>query len=638
MCNCKEDNEENIKKPIIRIVIAVIIVIIGVVLEHQTNSLILFTNPIVKLVFYFISYLIAGYEVLINAFKRILKLEAMDETVLMSIATIGAFILGDYQEAVAVMVFYQIGELFQDYSMDRSRDSIKELVDITPEFANVLRNGKIEKIDPATVRVGEIVVVNPFEKIPIDGEIVEGSTMLNTSALTGESIPRYVTIGDKVSSGLINNEKLIKIKTTKEFKDSTASKIIDLIENATEKKSNSENFISGFAKIYTPIVCLIALLTFVIPIALQYFVLKINPEFAIWGYRALTVLVISCPCAILISVPLAFFSSLGTASKLGILVKGSNYIEKLSKVKAFAFDKTGTMTKGVFEVVGVHHCSLNEEEFFRLVSHIEFFSNHPIAKSILKYYGKDIDSSIVTQVKEIGGRGLSGVIEGKVILAGNDKLMKDNGIDYIECKDIGTIVHVAVDRQYVGHILINDVIKENSAKSIKSLKAQGINKIMMLTGDREEIARDVSEKIGVDEYRAALLPDDKLNILEETIKSVKLAFVGDGINDAPCITRADVGIAMGAMGSAAAIDLADIVLMDDDIINVPIAYKLSKTTMRVVYENITFSIGIKVLVLILSIIGISNMWLAVFSDVGVMVIAVINSVRILYMRKAIKKV
>ncbi|MBR3289109.1 MAG: cadmium-translocating P-type ATPase [Lachnospiraceae bacterium] len=622
----------------IRIAISVIIVIIGVILDHQVDGLILFSNPIVKLAFYLIAYLIVGYEVLLNAFKRIVKLEAMDETVLMSIATIGAFILGDYQEAVAVMVFYQIGELFQDYSMDKSRDSIKELVDITPEFANVLRNGKIEKVEPSEVQIGETIVVNPFEKIPLDGEIVDGATMLNTSALTGESIPRYVTVGDNVSSGLINNENLIKIKTTKEFKDSTASKIIDLIENATEKKSNSENFISSFAKIYTPIVCLIALLTFVIPVALQFFVFKTSPEFSTWAYRALTVLVISCPCAILISVPLAFFSSLGTASKLGILVKGSNYIETLSKVKTFAFDKTGTMTKGVFEVVGVHHCSLNEEEFFRLVSHIEFFSNHPIAKSILKYYGKEINSSIVSDVKEIGGRGLSGVIEGKVVLAGNDKLMKDDGVDYIECKDIGTIVHVAVDKQYVGHILINDVIKENSKKSITSLKKHGVTKTMMLTGDREEIARDVSEKIGIDEYHAALLPDDKLNILENAIKDMKLAFVGDGINDAPCITRADVGIAMGAMGSAAAIDLADIVLMDDDVINVPIAYKLSKVTMRIVYENIAISIGIKVLVLILSIIGISNMWLAVFSDVGVMILAVINSVRLLYMHKSIKRI
>ena len=640
MCNCKEnpvvEHQNEIKKPLIQISLAVIIAIIGVVLDHQNDGLIIFSNNVFKQIFYFIAYLIVGYEVLLNAIKRIIKLEAMDETVLMSIATIGAFILGDYQEAVAVMVFYQIGELFQDYSMDKSKDSIKKLVDITPEHANVLRNNKIEKVEPSEVKIGETIVVNPFEKIPIDGEILEGSTMLNTSVLTGESIPRYVTIGDNVSSGLINNEKLIKIRTTKEFKDSTASKIINLIENASEKKSSSENFISNFAKIYTPIVCLISFLTFVIPVFLQNFVFKIEPEFSTWAYRALTVLVISCPCAILISVPLAFFSSLGLASKLGILVKGSNYIETLSKVKTFAFDKTGTMTKGVFEVVGVHHCSLNEEEFFRLVSHIEFFSNHPIAKSILKYYGKDIDSSIVSDVKEIGGRGLSGVIDGKVILAGNDKLMQDNGVDYIECKDIGTIVHVAVDKQYVGHILINDVIKENSAKSISSLKKQGVKKTIMLTGDREEIARDVSKKIGIDEYYAALLPGDKLNIIESEINTSKLAFVGDGINDAPCITRADVGIAMGAMGSAAAIDLADIVLMDDDIYNIPKAYKLSRITMRIVYENIILSIGIKVIVLVLSIIGISNMWLAVFSDVGVMVLAVINSIRLFYMHNFLK--
>ena len=634
---CEHEEGSSNKKTIIRIALSIIILVVGIILNKQSlNSSSIFLNSKVIVCIFLIAYLIAGYDVLIRAFKRIIKLEAMDETVLMSIATIGAIILGEYQEAVAVMLFYQVGELFQDYSYDKSKDNIKKLVNITPEYANVYRNDSISKVDPAEVAIGETIVVNPHEKVPIDGEILEGSTTLNTSALTGESIPRFVTVGDSISSGLINNENLIKIKTTKEFKNSTASKIIDLIENATEKKSTSENFISSFAKVYTPIVCLIALLTFVLPVAYQFAIQKVSPDFSTWAYRALTVLVISCPCSILISVPLAFFSSLGTASKMGILVKGSNYIEALSKVKTFAFDKTGTMTKGVFEVVGVHHVSMEENEFFRLVSHIEFFSNHPIAKSILKYYGKEVDGNLVKDVKEIGGRGLSGIVDGKVVLAGNDKLMKDNNIDFIDCRDIGTIVHVAIDNQYAGHILIKDVIKENSEKSIKYLKQFGITKNIMLTGDREEIAKDVANKIGLDEYHAELLPDDKLSIVDKLLKTTKLAFAGDGINDAPCITRADVGIAMGAMGSDAAIDLADIVLMDDDIIKVPTAYKLSKITMRTVYANIAFSIGVKVLVLILSIFGISNMWLAVFSDVGVMIIAVINSVRLLYMHKFIK--
>ncbi|MBO6119170.1 MAG: cadmium-translocating P-type ATPase [Lachnospiraceae bacterium] len=631
--------EEENRKEIFRIVISVVLIIVALLYDKIINVLAVsfIQGNTVKLVLCIIAYLIAGFDVLINAFKRITKLEAMDETVLMSIATIGAIILGEYQEAVAVMVFYQIGELFQDYSYDRSKDSIKNLVDIKPEYANVFRDNVVSKVNPADVKIGETILVNPYEKIPLDGEVIDGSTTLNTSALTGESIPRFVTVGDSVSSGLINNENLIKVKTTKEFKNSTASKIMDLIENATEKKSTSENFITSFAKIYTPIVCLIAVLVFLIPISYQFIIQKISPDITTWAYRALTILVISCPCAILISVPLAFFSALGSASKLGILVKGSNYIEELSKVKTFVFDKTGTMTKGVFEVVGAHHLSINETELFRLVSHIEFFSNHPIAKSILRYYGKEIDVNIVKDVKEIGGRGLSGVVDGKNVLVGNDKLMQDSGINYIDCRDVGTIVHVAIDNQYAGHILITDIIKDNAEKSISLLKKLGISKNVMLTGDRDEIAKDVSEKIGLDEYHANLLPDDKLSIVEKLIENCKLAFVGDGINDAPCITRADVGFAMGAMGSDSAIDLADIVIMDDDILKVVKAYKLGKITMRIVFENVTMSIGIKVLVLILSIFGISNMWLAVFSDVGVMVLAVINSIRLLYVHTFINK-
>lgn len=586
-----------------------------------------------KFIICVIIYLIVGHKVLINAFKRIVKFEPMDENVLMSIATIGAIILGDYLEAVAVMIFYQIGELFQDYSIDKSKDSIKELVNIVPEFANVEKDGSIEKKDPSLVSIGETIIVNPYEKIPIDGEIIEGSTMLNTSALTGESIPRYVTVGDHVSSGLINNESLIKVKTTKVFKDSTASKIIDLIENAIEKKSTSENFISEFAKVYTPIVCIIALLTFLLPVAFQFLFLKVTPDFSIWAYRALTVLVISCPCAILLSVPLAFYSSIGSASKSGILVKGSGYIEKLSRIKTFSFDKTGTMTKGVFEVVAVHHCKIEEDELFRLVSHIEFFSNHPIAKSIIKYYGKEIDSNIVKDVIEIGGRGLRGYIDGKKLLVGNDKLMKENNVEYIPCNSVGTIVHVAIDNEYAGHILIDDVIKENAKEAIMHLKRLGISNTVMLTGDKTDTAKKVAETINLDKFFAELLPNDKLTILEDLMKSSKVAFIGDGINDAPCITRADVGIAMGAMGSDCAIDLADVVLMDDDVMNVPISYVLSKMTMKIVYENIILSIGIKVVVLILSIFGISNMWLAVFSDVGVMFIAVLNSIRIMFFNK-----
>ena len=557
----------------------------------------------------------------------------MDENVLMSIATVGAFVLGEYNEAVAVMIFYQIGELFQDYSMDKSRNDIKSLVDITSEYANVYRDNAIIKVTPENVKVGETIVVNPYEKIPLDGEIIDGSTMLNTSALTGESIPRYVSVGDFVSSGLINNDKVIKIKTTKEYKDSTATKILELIEDATERKSKSENFITSFAKIYTPIVCFVALLTFVLPLIYQHLILQTNMDFETWGYRALTILVISCPCAILISVPLAFFSSLGSMSKLGILVKGSHFIESLAKVKTFVFDKTGTMTKGVFEVVGVHHNIMSETELFKYVASIEYFSNHPIAKSILKYYGRDVDLNDVSDVTEVGGRGLKGIVSGKVVLAGNEKLMRDYNIDYKDCNSVGTIVHVAIDNVYEGHILIKDIIKENAKEALLKLKKLGAKQNVMLTGDRESIANDVSTKIGIDSYKAELLPNDKLKYVEEMMPNDKLAFVGDGINDAPCITRADIGIAMGAMGSDSAIDLADIVLMDDDIENVPNAYKMSKTTMRIVYENIFCSIGIKIVVLMLSIIGISNMWLAVFSDVGVMVLAVLNSIRLMYMHK-----
>ena len=622
---------ENRKSDIIRIVISVLLVVVSVIIEKNGLHLISIGNNNIDLclIISLFAYLICGHEILIGAIKSLIGGDGFDENVLMTIASIGAFILGERNEAIAVIVFFKLGELFEDYSIDRSRDNIKALVDIKPEVANKLVNNDIKKISPEEIQIGDILVVNPHEKIPIDGEIIEGDTTLNTSMLTGESIPRYVTKGDTVSSGLINNDKIIKIKATKLYSDSTAKKIIDLIENSVEKKSKSENYIRSFAKVYTPIVCVVAFLTFVLPVAFEYIILKINPNISVWAYRALTVLVVSCPCAILISVPLAFYAGISSLSKLSVLVKGSNYIEALTKIKIFMFDKTGTMTKGVFEVVGVHHLEMKEGEFFRLVSHLEFFSNHPIAKSIIRYYGKDIDASLVKDVKEIGGRGLSGVVEGKKVLAGNDKLMKEFGVDYIDCNDVGTIVHVAVDNVYVGHILINDVIKENAEKAISMLKKSGVKKCVMLTGDREKIALDVAGKIGIDECHAALMPDDKLRIVEEVNAKERISFVGDGMNDAPCISRADVGIAMGNIGSDTAVDLADMVIMNDDIICIPKAYLLSKKVMRTVYENLIMSIGIKVLVLILSIFGISNMWLAVFSDVGIMILAVLNSVNLM---------
>lgn len=616
--------EKEQKITILRIVLAILLFVAIKVFKLEGRA---------ELIVSLIAYLIAGYDVLINAIKTLFTSFSLDETILMSIATIGAFIIKENSEAVFVMVFYQIGELFQDYSYNKSKDSISKLVDFKIETANLVKGDKIEKVEPGLVNVGDIIVVNPYEKIPLDGEIIEGSTTLNTSMLTGESIPRFVSIGDTVASGLINNDKLIKVKVTKTYENSTAKKIMNLIENATDKKTKSENFITSFAKVYTPIVCIIALLTFLIPTAFEYITIHSVLHASDFAYRALTVLVISCPCAILISVPLSFFSSLGSMSRLGVLVKGSNYIEALSKIKTIAFDKTGTMTKGVFEVVGIHHCKMDENELLKYVAHIEFFSNHPIAKSIIKYYGKDINTDEVSDIKEIGGRGLSGNALGKKMLVGNDKLMIDNGIEYIKCSDVGTVVHVAIDNSYEGHILIDDVIKDNAEEAIRELKKQKIERCIMLTGDREEIAKFVADKIGLDEYHAALLPEDKLKIIEGLLTNTKLAFVGDGINDAPCITRADVGIAMGGSGADSAIDLADVVIMDDDIIKVPKAIKLSKKTMLIAYENIFMSLGVKLLVLVLSIFGITNMWLAVFSDVGIMVVAVLNSIRLLYVYK-----
>ena len=615
--------EEEQKIILFRLIVSILLFLIAIIIPEKYIYF--------RIVLFIVIYLISGIDVLKRAFHNILKHDAFDENILMTIATLGAFLIGEYNEAVFVMIFYQIGELFGDYHTDKSIDSFKHLIDIIPETANVLVDNNIKTINSKDVHVGDIVVVNPYEKIPVDGIVIEGSSLLNTSMLTGESIPRVVKIGDKVSSGLINNENVIKIESTNDFENSTANKIVKLIENANNKKSKSEKFITTFAKIYTPIVCLLALLTFVIPVLFDFFVLKTNVRLYESLYRALTILVISCPCAIVISIPLAFFSSLGVASKNGILIKGTNYIETLSKIKTFIFDKTGTMTKGVFEVVAIHHCVMDEKELIKIVAHIEHFSNHPIAKSILKYYNGPIDVNIVKNVKEISGKGLSGYVNDKFLLIGNEQLMKDNNIKYIECKDLGTTVHVAVNNKYEGHILVSDIIKENSNKALETLKKLGVKNNIMLSGDRSVIVKEVSKQLQIDESYGDLLPDDKHKKVEEYIKKYnKVCFVGDGINDAACISRSDVGIAMGAFGSDSAIDVSDIVILDDDILNISKVYEISKNTMLTIYENLFLAIGFKILILFLSLLGITNMWLAVFSDVGVLILAVLNSVRLMY--------
>lgn len=598
---------------------------------------------IVVLVLYLIDYLIIGYDILLKAFKGIKNGQVFDECFLMAVATLGALALalydrsGDYTEAIAVMLFYQIGEWFQSYAVGKSRRNISELMDIRPDYANVLREDKISRVDPDEVQIGEIIVVNPGEKVPIDGKVIEGESTLNTSALTGESLPRDIVVGDEITSGCINMTGVLKIQTTKEFGESTVSKILDLVENAGSRKSKSEDFISKFARIYTPAVCISALLLAFIPPLFNLLFLHAPADWHIWVYRALTFLVISCPCALVISIPLSFFAGIGGAGKAGILIKGSNYLETLSKTEIVMFDKTGTLTQGVFVVSDIHHNIMEKEKLLEYAALVESSSSHPISKSLIKAYGKEIDQKRVSDIKELSGNGVIAKVDGLEVAAGNDKLMAKLGIEHIECHSVGTIIHMAIDGKYAGHIVIADVLKANAEKAIAALKKAGIKKTVMLTGDRKNVAEKVAADLKIDEVYSELMPSDKVAKVEEFMEKksarAKLAFVGDGINDAPVLRRADIGIAMGAMGSDAAIEAADVVLMDDDPLKIAKAVNISRKCLRIVYQNIVFAIGIKLICLILGMLGIANMWLAIFADVGVMVIAVLNAIRALFVDK-----
>lgn len=584
-----------------------------------------------------IPYLVIGYDILRKAFKGILNRQVFDENFLMAVATVGAILLGDYVEGTAVMLFYQIGELFQSYAVGKSRRNISELMDIRPDYANIEVDGEITQVDPDEVEIGTVIVVQPGEKVPIDGVVEQGKASLNTSALTGESKPREVQEGDEVISGCINMTGLLHIRTTKEFGESTVSKILDLVENSSSKKSRSENFITKFAKYYTPAVCYGALALAVLPPLVRMFAMGLDPSFGDWIYRALTFLVISCPCALVISIPLSFFAGLGGASHEGVLVKGSNYLETLAGVKCVVFDKTGTMTQGVFEVIGVHHSKLEEQKLLEYAAHAECHSTHPISKSLCKAYQGKIDQSRVTDVEEIGGNGIIAVVDGKKIAVGNSKLMRKIGVACQECHKVGTVVHVAIDGEYSGHILIADVLKPNAKKAIEALHRAGIAHTVMLTGDDSRVAAQIAEELRISEVHSELLPGDKVTQLEALLDKQpaksKLAFVGDGINDAPVLSRADIGIAMGALGSDAAIEAADVVLMDDDPLKISKAIRIARKCIRIVYENIYFAIGIKLLCLLLGAIGIANMWFAIFADVGVMVLAVLNAIRALFVKK-----
>ena len=614
------------KKMLIRIIIAAVLIVVFSLLPAEGY---------LRFVLFMIPYLVIGYDILKKAFKGILNKQVFDENFLMAVATVGAILLGDYSEGVAVMLFYQIGELFQSYAVGKSRRNISELMDIRPDYANIEKDGTLEQVDPDEVEIGTIIVVQPGEKVPIDGVITEGTSTLNTSALTGESLPRDAKAGDEVISGCINMTGLLKIRTTKEFGESTVSKILELVENSSSRKSKSENFISKFAKYYTPAVCYGALaLAFIPPI-----VLLIMGKPAMWGdwiYRALTFLVISCPCALVISIPLSFFAGIGGASNQGILVKGSNYLETLAQTKYVVFDKTGTMTQGVFEVSGIHHNEMPDEKLLEYAALAECSSSHPISKSLQKAYGKPIDRNRVTDIEEISGNGVIAKVDGISVAAGNTKLMNRLGIAYQDCHHVGTVVHMAIDGKYAGHILISDIIKPHAKEAIAELKKAGISKTVMLTGDSKRVADQVAGKLGIQEVYSELLPADKVSRVEELLnqksEKAKLAFVGDGINDAPVLSRADIGIAMGALGSDAAIEAADIVLMDDDPLKISKAIKIARKCIRIVYENIYFAIGIKILCLILGALGIANMWVAIFADVGVMILAVLNAVRTLFVK------
>ena len=616
------------KKVLIRIIIAAVLVI---ALQFIP------VKGYVRVGLYMIPYFVIGYDILKKAGKGILNRQIFDENFLMAVATIGAIALGDYKEGTAVMLFYQIGELFQSYAVGKSRRNISDLMDIRPDYANVEKDGELEQVDPDEIEIGTVIVVQPGEKVPIDGVVVEGTSSLNTSALTGESVPREVSVDDEIISGCINMTGLLKIRTTKEFGESTVSKILELVENASSRKSRSENFISKFAKIYTPAVCYGALALAILPPIVRMAFMGLAPEWGDWVYRALTFLVISCPCALVISIPLSFFAGIGGASREGVLVKGSSFLETLSQTKIVVFDKTGTMTKGVFEVNGIHHSPYKDEELLEYAALAESYSTHPISKSLQRAYGKPIDKNRVSDVEEIGGHGLTAKVDGKVVAAGNAKLMKKLGIEYHDCSHVGTIVHVAIDGKYAGHILISDVIKEHAAEAIAALKKSGIEKTVMLTGDAKNVADHVAAQLGIDEVCSELLPGDKVEKVEELLtkkpEKDKLAFVGDGINDAPVLSRADIGIAMGALGSDAAIEAADIVLMDDDPLKISKAIRISRKCIRIVYENIYFAIGIKVICLVLGTLGIANMWFAIFADVGVMILAVLNAIRTLFVKK-----
>lgn len=592
--------------------------------------------PVVRFLLFLIPYLTVGYDILRKAFKGIRNKQVFDEHFLMAVATIGAMALGEYTEGVAVMWFYQIGELFQSYAVGKSRKNISELMDIRPDYANLENeDGETERVDPDDVEVGSIIVVEPGEKIPIDGVVTFGSTTLNTAALTGESLPRDAGVGDEVISGCVNMSGMIKVRTTREFEESTASKILDLVENASSRKSKSEQFITKFARIYTPAVCCSALALALVPPVVRL-IMGMAPDFGDWIYRALTFLVISCPCAIVVSIPLSFFGGIGGASANGILIKGSNFMETLSEVAVAAFDKTGTITKGNFAVTGIHHTTMENEKLLELAALAESHSSHPISRSIAAAYGKEIDKSRVTDVREISGAGVIAEVDGHRVGAGNLKLMRELGVAAEECHSEGTIVHLAVDGVYAGHIVIADEIKEGSEAAIRALKAAGVRRAVMLTGDKESVARAVASKVGIDEYRAELLPADKVKAVEELIgesgPKARVAFVGDGINDAPVLSRADIGIAMGALGSDAAIEAADVVLMDDDPGKIAKAIRIAKKCLRIVKENIVFAIGVKLICLVLGALGVANMWLAIFADVGVMVICVLNAIRCLAVR------
>ena len=621
------------KKMLFRIIVTALLMIVFELLP---------IDGIPLFVLYFITYLVIGYDILLKAFRGIRNRQVFDENFLMAVATVGAMIIavtqsGDYVEAIAVMLFYQIGELFQSYAVGKSRKNISELMDIRPDFANVEINGKLEKVDPEEVAIGTVITVQPGEKVPIDGIVTEGSSSLNTSALTGESLPQDVKIGDEIISGSVNMTGVLKIRTTKEFGESTVSKILDLVENAGSRKSKSEDFISKFAKVYTPAVCYSALALAIIPPLLGLAFSQITPNWSQWIYRALSFLVASCPCALVVSIPLSFFAGIGGASKEGILVKGSNYLEALSKTECVVFDKTGTLTQGVFEVSAIHHSVLSEETLIEYAALAESASSHPISRSLQRAYGKEIDRSRVTDIKELSGNGIIATVDGKTVAVGNGKLMAGLNIPYLDCHTVGTIIHIAVDGQYVGHIVVSDILKPTSKEALSNLKSAGVKKTVMLTGDAASVANQVASALGIDTVYSELLPADKVvqieKLLTEKSPKSKLAFVGDGINDAPVLSRADIGIAMGAMGSDAAIEAADVVLMDDNPLKIPKAIKISRKCLGIVYQNIVFAISVKVLALVCVALGVANMWIAVFADVGVMILAILNAIRALFVKK-----